>query len=159
MTVKSSHSALSATTIAALRNTTEEELLNSIAPADWFYSHSLKKFIARVESLDVNLTHPTVKSFSVNSEEVTFLLPGFSTLYEVSWSKGFNSAILLSSNLEALIGEHLDVTDDLDFLLTSDISAPMLLGNKASVDRLTLDVQESKFFRASVTDYLKGRDK
>lgn len=158
MTGQATQTTLEAKTIAVLRGISVEDVLASARPENWFYSHDSKQFIVNIPEWNVNVTHPTVKSFTAEKEDVIFNLPSFSTVYELEWNAGYHSGLLLASNLEKIISEHLDITSDLHFVIPGNVSAPILLGNRTAVDRLTGTIS-TKFFRASITEYLEGRDK
>lgn len=120
----------------------------------WFYSVPDKQFLTYVPNINicVNDARRTTQEFSPDS--VKFNIRQFGAVYEVTVEDNFPSSILLANNLENLVSEYLDVTDDLYVAVLNSITTPIIMGSKKTLQRLLITSDTDTYVLRSVKSFM-----
>jgi hypothetical protein len=102
----------------------------------WFYSIPDSQFLSYVPNINVCVNDVKPPTETLRKESLQFNIRKYGAVYEVSTTDAFPSSVLLASNLEELINEYLDVTEELYVGVLNSLTAPIILGSKKSLERL-----------------------
>lgn len=121
----------------------------------WHYSVPERKFLSYISNVKVCVDD--VEPGQFNMENVEFKLRKLSSVYEVTVRNGFPSGLLLADNLKEIVEEHLDLTPDLYVVVLDNISAPIIIGNKVTLERLVFPSWEDAYILKPLQEFLKER--
>lgn len=119
----------------------------------WYYSVPEGKFLSYVSNVKVCIDDVEPASFKV--EEVEFKLRKLSSVYEVTVKDGFPSGVLLAENLKELVEEHLDLTPDIYVVVLDNVSAPIIIGNRVTLERLVFPSWEDAYILKPLQEFMK----
>jgi hypothetical protein len=122
----------------------------------WHYSVPERKFLSYISNVKVCVDDVEPEPFTV--AEATFKLRKFSSVYEVTVKNGFPSALLLAENLKEEVEKHLDLTPDLYVVVLENVAAPIIIGNKVTLERLVFPSWEDAYILKPLEDFLKERE-
>lgn len=119
----------------------------------WHYSVPEGKFLSYVSHVKVCVDDVEPAPFTI--DEATFQLRKFSSVYEVTVKEGFASGMLLAQNLKEVVEEHLDITPDIYVVVLDNISAPIIIGNRVTLERLVFPSWEDGYILKPLQDFIK----
>lgn len=119
----------------------------------WHYSVTEKKFLSYVSNVKVCVDDVEPAPFQVS--EATFTLRKLSSVFEVTVKDGFASSLLLAENLKEVVEEYLDLTPNIYVVVLENISAPIIIGNKVTLERLVFPSWEDAYILKPLEDFLK----
>jgi hypothetical protein len=120
---------------------------------NWYYSVPEGKFLSYISHVKVCIDDVEPAPFKV--EEAVFKLRKLSSVYEVTNNDGFPSGILLADNLKELVEEHLDITPDIYVVVLDNVSAPIIIGNRVTLERLVFPSWEDAYILKPLQEFLK----
>lgn len=118
----------------------------------WHYSVTEGKFLSYISHLKVCVDDVTPEPFTLS--DVNFKLRKFSSVYEVTVKDNFSSSLLLAGNLRAVIEEHLDIDPNLYIVILDNVSAPIIIGSKAALERLVFPSWEDSYIMKPLNEFL-----
>jgi hypothetical protein len=119
----------------------------------WHYSVPEAKFLSYISNVKVCVDDVEPEPFKV--KDVTFKLRKLSSVYEVTVKNGFPSGILLADNLKELVEDHIDITPNIYVVVLDNVSAPIIIGNKVTLERLVFPSWEDTYILKPLQDFLK----
>lgn len=122
----------------------------------WHYSVVEGKFLSYISNVKVCIDDVEPEPFKMN--DVTFKLRKLSSVYEVTVKNGFPSGLLLAENLREVVEKHLDITPDICVVVLDNVSAPIIIGNKVTLERLVFPSWEDTYIMKPLQDFLKEGD-
>jgi hypothetical protein len=122
----------------------------------WHYSVPEGKFLSYISHVKVCVDDVEPAPYEMN--DVSFKLRKLSSVYELTPKKGFPSGLLLAENLKEIVEEHLDFTPDLYVVVLDNVSAPIIIGNKVTLERLVFPSWEGAYILKPLQSFLKERE-
>jgi hypothetical protein len=119
----------------------------------WFYSVAENKFLSYISNVKVCVDDVEPAAFKV--EEASFKIRKLSSVYEVTVKGQFPSSLLLAENLKEIVEQYLDVTPNLYVVVLNTISAPIIIGSKAALERLVFPSWEDGYILKPLQHFLK----
>lgn len=119
----------------------------------WHYSVPEGKFLSYISNVKVCIDDVEPEPFRV--EEATFKLRKFSSVYEVTVKDSFPSGMLLAENFKELVEEHLDLSPDIYVVVLDNVSAPIIIGNRVTLERLVFPSWEDAYILKPLQEFLK----
>lgn len=135
----------------------EQEAENLARNGIWHYSVPEGKFLSYISHVKVCVDDVEPAPFRMT--DVMFKLRKLSSVYEVSAKNGFPSSLLLAENLKEIVEEHLDFTPDLYVVVLDNVSAPIIIGNKVTLERLVFPSWEGAYILKPLQEFLEEREK
>lgn len=136
---------MSLKTASILKNVPVDELSSQITPANTFYDKSLEQFITEFPSLNLAVKTPEETRFHFSQEMVHFNLQQYSSVYEITLMDSAPSTLLRASNLETLLGDYVELSSAVDFVVPAGKFSPILIGNKGVIERLVHGIPEDRY--------------
>lgn len=119
----------------------------------WYYSVPEGKFLSYVA--DVKACIEGVEPQPFIATGASLKIRKLSSVYEATVKGGFPSSLLLAANLREVIEEYLDFTPNLYVIVLDNVSAPIVIGNKAALERLVFPSPENTYIMKPLQDFLK----
>lgn len=119
----------------------------------WYYSVPEGKFLSYIPNLKVCIDD--VEPVPYSNQEARFKIRKLSSVYEVTVKDGFPSSLLLAENLKAIVEQYLDLNNDLYVTVLDTVSAPIIIGNKAALERLVFPSWEDSYILKPLKEFLK----
>lgn len=119
----------------------------------WYYSVPEGKFLSYIANVKVCINDVEPDPFQV--EEVSFTLRKFSSVYEVSVKDRFASSALLAENFRECVEEHIDLSPDIYVVVLDDVTAPIIIGNRVTLERLVFPSWDDAYVLKPLQDFLK----
>lgn len=123
----------------------------------WFYSVPDEQFLSYVPNINicVNDIKPVFKDLDLDN--VTFHMRKYGSIFEVTMHDSFPSSFLLAKNIDEVIDNYIDVTDDLYVAVLNSITAPIMIGSSKALARLLLASAEDSYKMLSLKTIIEGR--
>jgi hypothetical protein len=122
----------------------------------WHYSVPEGKFLSYISNVKVCVDDVEPAPYKLT--DVAFKLRKLSSVYEVTVKNGFPSGLLLAENLKEIVEEHLDFSSDLYVVVLDNVSAPIIIGNKITLERLVFPSWEGAYILKPLQEFLKERE-